>query len=77
MREHSLCSPSQMRARLLPDRVGLRRGPLKLPTTRTWPAASSRLKFRRRPFTSTMRQRPNPDPIFDCREIYGRSPEVG
>jgi hypothetical protein len=76
LRHYPMRSPEQMRARVLSDRAGLRRGPMNFHyenmrhrlDTLQLPAAALH-------FDDGVADL-DPDPIFDWREIYGRSPEV-
>jgi glycosyltransferase involved in cell wall biosynthesis len=76
LRHYPMRSPSQMRARVLNDRAGMRRGNMnfhyenmrrRLESLRI---AASALHYD--DGVSDL----DPDPIFDWREIYGRSPEA-
>ena len=77
LRHYPMRSPEQMRARLLRDRAGLRRGPLNFhyenmlqrPESLRIPAAALH-------FDDGVSDL-DPDPIFDWRKIYGARPEVG
>ena len=76
LRHYPMRSPSQMRARILRDRAGLRRGPLNF----HYENMLQRLDSLQIPATSLHFDDGitdlDPDPIFDWREIYGHGPEV-
>ena len=77
LRHYPMRSPSQMRARIMRDRAGLRRGIMNFhyenmgrrPESLRIPPAALH-------FDDGVSEL-NPEPIFDWREIYGRSPEPG
>jgi glycosyltransferase involved in cell wall biosynthesis len=76
LRHYPMRSPSQIRARVLRDRAGLRRGNLNF----HYENMRRRLDSLRIPaaalhFDDGVREL-DPDPIFDWSEIYGRAPEV-
>jgi Glycosyl transferase family 2 len=76
LRHYPMRSPEQMQARVLCDRAGLRRGPMNF----HYENMRHRLDSLQLPaaalhFDDGVADL-NPDPIFDWREIYGRSPEV-
>jgi hypothetical protein len=77
LRHYPMRSPAQMRARVMRDRAGLRRGRMNFhyenmgrrPESLQIPAAALH-------FDDGVSEL-NPAPIFDWREIYGRSPQPG
>jgi glycosyltransferase involved in cell wall biosynthesis len=76
LRHYPMRSPSQMRARVLRDRTGLRRGPMNF----HYENMRRRLDSLQIPaavlhYDDGMCEL-NADPIFDWREIYGRLPDV-
>jgi hypothetical protein len=69
-------SPAQMRARVLRDRAGLRRGDLNFHYENMRQRVESlQLPARALHFDDGVSDL-DPEPIFDWREIYGRSPEL-
>lgn len=76
LRHYPMRSASQMRARVLRDRAGLRRGNLNF----HYENMGRRLETLEIPAAALHRDDGvsdlDPNPIFDWREIYGRSPEA-
>jgi len=76
LRHYPMRSPSQMRARVLHDRADIRRGNMNF----HYENMRRRLDSLRIPASALHRDDGvsdlDPEPIFDWREIYGRSPDV-
>jgi Glycosyl transferase family 2 len=76
LRHYPMRSPSQMRARVLRDRAGLRRGEMNF----HYENMAQRLESLRIPAAALHvddgMSELDPDPIFDWGLIYGRAPEV-
>jgi hypothetical protein len=76
LRHYPMRSQSQMRARVLRDRVGLRRGPLNFHYENMGRRLDSlRISATALHFDDGVSEL-NHEPIFDWRKIYGRRPEA-
>jgi glycosyltransferase involved in cell wall biosynthesis len=76
LRHYPMRSPSQMRARVLRDRAGLRRGPMNFHYENMRGRLESLVIPARALHYDDGVTDLDPDPIFDWREIYGRLPEA-